>query len=81
MNQFTKEIVTALAQNQDLDLIFKDHLEIAVNELLQNELSAFLGYERYDRAGFNSGNSRNGNRKLQVQVSQRRRRQLAERFQ
>lgn len=61
MNQFTKEIVTALAQNQDLDLIFKDHLELAVNELLQNELSVFLGYERYDRAGFNSGNSRNGN--------------------
>lgn len=60
MNQFTKEIVTALAQRQDLDIIFKDQLETAVNELLQNELSAFLGYEPYDRNGFNSGNSRNG---------------------
>lgn len=33
---------------------------MAINELLQNELSAFLGYEPYDRNGFNSGNSRNG---------------------
>ncbi|WP_459797937.1 transposase, partial [Pediococcus parvulus] len=56
MNQFTKEIVSALAQRQDLDIIFKDQLETAVNELLQNELSAFLGYEPYDRNGFNSGN-------------------------
>jgi len=28
---------------------------------LQAELTAFLDYEKYDRAGFNSGNSRNGN--------------------
>lgn len=28
---------------------------------MQAELTAFLDYEKYDRAGFNSGNSRNGN--------------------
>lgn len=59
MNQFTKDIVAALANKQDLDTIFKNHLQTAINELLQNELSAYLGYERYSRNGFNSGNSRN----------------------
>ena len=32
-----------------------------MNDLLQAELSAFLGYEPYDKVGYNSGNSRNGN--------------------
>lgn len=31
-----------------------------MNDLLQAELSAFLGYESYDKVGYNSGNSRNG---------------------
>ncbi|EMF0311849.1 IS256 family transposase [Enterococcus faecium] len=45
----------------DLDELFRCHLELAVNSLLQAELTAFLDYEKYDRAGFNSVNSRNGN--------------------
>lgn len=36
------------------------HLEKAVNTLLETELTAFLNYEKYDRMGFHSGNSRNG---------------------
>lgn len=35
MNQFTKDIVAALANKQDLDTIFKNHLQVAINELLQ----------------------------------------------
>lgn len=31
-----------------------------MNNLLQAELSVFLGYEPYDKLGYNSGNSRNG---------------------
>jgi len=31
-----------------------------MNELLKLELTSFLQYEKYDRSGFNSGNSRNG---------------------
>ncbi|MFW7413393.1 IS256 family transposase, partial [Vagococcus fluvialis] len=45
----------------DLDDLFRRHLELAINTLLQAELTAFLDYEKYDRTGFNSGNSRNGN--------------------
>jgi transposase-like protein len=33
-----------------------------LNDLLQAELSEHLGYERYSREGWNSGNSRNGSR-------------------
>ncbi|MDG4571575.1 IS256 family transposase, partial [Enterococcus lactis] len=58
---FTTEIMETLINKGDLDELFRCHLELAVNSLLQAELTAFLDYEKYDRAGFNSVNSRNGN--------------------
>lgn len=61
MLNFTTEIMETLINKGDLDELFRCHLELAVNSLLQAELTAFLDYEKYDRAGFNSGNSRNGN--------------------
>lgn len=60
MNQFTTEIVEALVKKQDITEVFRTHLETAVNTLLATELTVFLDYEKYDRIGFNSGNSRNG---------------------
>ena len=60
MNQFTTEIVQALVQKQDITEVFRSHLETALNSLLAMELTEFLDYEKYDRIGFNSGNSRNG---------------------
>ncbi|TRZ33802.1 IS256 family transposase [Enterococcus avium] len=60
MNQFTTEIMYALAKKEDLNDIFRSHLELAVNELLETELTEFLGYSRYDREGIHTGNSRNG---------------------
>lgn len=60
MNQFTTDIVDALVQKQDITEVFRSHLEKAVNTLLATELTAFLDYEKYDRIGFHSGNSRNG---------------------
>jgi len=61
MNHFTTDLVQALVTKQDVTEIFRIHLEKAMNHLLATELTAFLDYEKYDRAGFNSGNSRNGN--------------------
>lgn len=61
MPHFTTEIMETLINKGDLDDLFRRHLELAINALLQAELTAFLDYEKYDRAGFNSGNSRNGN--------------------
>lgn len=60
MNHFTTDIVQALVKKQDITEIFRIHLENAINLLLTTELTAFLDYEKYDRIGFNSGNSRNG---------------------
>ncbi|OSP64234.1 IS256 family transposase, partial [Enterococcus faecium] len=60
MNDFTTEILKTLANKGDLNELFRVHLEKAVNTLLKTELTTFLDYEKYDRIGFNTGNSRNG---------------------
>lgn len=60
MIQFTTELLHFLAQKQDIDDFFRSSLETAMNDLLQAELSAFLGYEPYEKDGYNTGNSRNG---------------------
>ncbi|EGP5035297.1 IS256 family transposase [Enterococcus faecium] len=60
MNDFTTEMLKTLANKGDLNELFRVHLEKAVNTLLKTELTAFLDYEKYDRIGFNTGNSRNG---------------------
>ncbi|CAH2258243.1 TPA: IS256 family transposase [Enterococcus faecium] len=61
MTNFTTEIMETLINKGDLDDLFRRHLELAINTLLQAELTAFLDYEKYNRTGFNSGNSQNGN--------------------
>ena len=61
MTQFSTELLNFLTQKQDIDEFSRTSLETAMNGLLQAGLSAFLGYEPYDKAGYNSGNSRNGN--------------------
>ena len=60
MTQFTTELLNFLFQKQDVDEFSRTSLETAMNDLLQAELSAFLGYETYDKVGNNYGNSRNG---------------------
>ncbi|CAM3055609.1 Mutator family transposase [Paenibacillus sediminis] len=60
MNHFTTDLVQALVTKQDVTEVFRKHLETAMNHLLETELTAFLDYEKYDRLGINSGNSRNG---------------------
>lgn len=59
MTQFNTELLNFLTQKQDIDESFHISLETAINDLLQAELSAFSGYGPYDKAGYNSGNSRN----------------------
>ncbi|PJH69111.1 IS256 family transposase, partial [Salmonella enterica subsp. enterica serovar Typhimurium] len=54
------DLLEALAQKQDIEDVFRRHLETAVNQLLKHELTVFLDYEPYERDGVNSGNSRNG---------------------
>lgn len=60
MNNLTTDLIEALAKKQDIEEVFRRHLETAINQLLKHELTAFLNYEPYAREGFHSGNSRNG---------------------
>ncbi|WP_392389345.1 transposase [Lactiplantibacillus plantarum] len=59
MNELTTEIIAALAQKQDLDEVFRHHLEIAINQLLQTELAVF-GLRTLLIRWINTGNNRNG---------------------
>ena len=70
MSQFTTELLNFLSPKQDIDEFFRSFLETVMNDLLQAELSAFLGYELNDKVGYNSGNSRNGTYswKFKVQI-------------
>ena len=60
MSQLNTELTAALLNNESLDEFFRSHLETAINDLLKNELTAFLGYEKHSAEGYNTGNSRNG---------------------
>ena len=57
MNDFTTELLKTLLEGKNITEIFRYHVECAVNQLLQYELREFLDYDKYDRKGFNSGNS------------------------
>jgi transposase-like protein len=59
MNHLTTDLIQALVTKQDITAVFRSHLESAMNQLLETELTAFLEYDKYDRIGINSGNSRN----------------------
>ncbi|BDP57730.1 hypothetical protein EfmJHP36_22090 [Enterococcus faecium] len=54
------EIVQTLVTKGDLNELFRSHLEKAINTLLRTASLFLVKNEKYDRTGFNSGNSRNG---------------------
>jgi len=64
MNDFTTKVIGCLAKGEKIDEsiqeLFRSELERAVNELLKIELAGFLNYEKYERCGLSSENSRNG---------------------
>ena len=60
MSDLNTKLMETLLENGSVDEFFREMLEEAINNLLQAELSAYLGYEKYDSAGWNSGDNRNG---------------------
>ena len=70
-----EEIQHELGQVESLDDffgkegIFAKLFARTVEEMLEGELSAQLGYEKYEAQGRNSGNSRNGSRRKRLQSS------------
>ena len=72
MNDFTKDFAQALFNPDKINDLLRKELQQAVNDLLEAELTAFLGYNPYERDGWNTGNSRNGAyyRKVDTQFGQ-----------
>ncbi|MES5146366.1 IS256 family transposase [Lactobacillus crispatus] len=72
MNDFTKDMANALFNPDKINDLLRKELQQAVNNLLEAELTAFLGYDPYARNGWNTGNSRNGAyyRKVDTQFGQ-----------
>lgn len=72
MNDFTKDMANALFNQDKINDLFRQKLQRAVNDLLESELTTFLGYNPYERDGWNTGNSRNGAyyRKVDTQFGQ-----------
>ena len=60
MSNFTTELIKNLSNNMSVEEIFRIELEKAFNQLLETELACFLGYEKYSKDGYNTGDSRNG---------------------
>ena len=58
MNDFTKNMAQELYSIKTKLMIYcVKELQQAVNDLLEAELTAFLGYNPYARGGWNNGNS------------------------
>ncbi|KWU03338.1 transposase, partial [Lactobacillus crispatus] len=70
MKDFTKDFAQALFNPDKINDLLRKELQQAVNNLLEAELTAFLGYDPHARNGRNTGNSRNGAyfRKVDTQV-------------
>ncbi len=60
MSNVSTKIIEALLKNESVNEVFRQELESALNQLFTIELDSFLNYGRYDPAGYNSGDSRNG---------------------
>jgi len=72
MSDFNTKLMTTLFKGESVDEITRVELESAFNELLRNELTVFLDYEKHDPVGYNTGNSRNGiyERKLKTRFGE-----------
>lgn len=57
MTDFNKECLNVLLNKEKFDEFMRTQLEEGLDQLLESELTAFLGYDPYAREGWNSGNS------------------------
>ncbi len=56
----SKEFLQQFKTEEDVSKFFKDLHSQVLEQMLQGEMDAHLGYEKHDVAGNNTGNSRNG---------------------
>lgn len=55
-----KDFFKQFKNKEDFHSFFNDFFKQGVEEMLKAELDAHLGYEKYSKEGYGSGNSRNG---------------------
>ncbi|MCD5514832.1 IS256 family transposase, partial [Lactobacillus delbrueckii subsp. lactis] len=53
MTDFNKECLNALLNKEKFDEFMRTQLEEGLDQLLESELTAFLGYDPYAREGWN----------------------------
>ena len=56
----SKEVLKQFKTEEDVSKFLKDLHSQVLEQMLQGEMDAHLGYEKHDVAGSNTGNSRNG---------------------
>ena len=64
-----KELLTDVKTMSDFESVMGEFYKQGIQHLLQGEMSHFLGYDKHDPSGYNSGNSRNGTTKKMLKSS------------
>lgn len=64
----TKEFLSQFKSEEDVSQFLKDLHAQVLEQMLQGEMDAHLGYEKHSSDGNNSGNSRNGNYPKKIQT-------------
>lgn len=59
-NTLPKDFFKQFKSKEEFHSFFNDLFKQGVQEMLKAELEAYLGYEKYSKLGYGSGNSRNG---------------------
>lgn len=59
-NEIPKDFFKQFKSKEEFHLFFNDLYKQGIEQMLQAELEDYLGYEKYSKEGYNSGNSRNG---------------------
>lgn len=67
-NTFPKDFFKQFKSKEDFHSFFNDLFKQGVEEMLKAELEAHLGYEKYSKEGYGTGNSRNGSYSKKVKT-------------
>ena len=64
---FSKEFLSQFKTEEDVSQFLKDLHSQVLEQMLQGEMDAHLGYDKHSSDGYNSGNSRNGSFSKKIQ--------------
>lgn len=67
-NTLPKDFFKQFRSKEEFQCFFNDLFKQGVEEMLKAELEAHLGYEKYSKEGYGSGNSRNGSYSKRVKT-------------